>query len=319
MPAAVQLTGALLACVCAGVMGMALVPFLERMRMYGPEEAGQKKTGQAGERVRPVMGGLLAVGGTIAGLAAGYALYCRLTGADRTSQAFQTASWNLLMCFLLGMTGALGGWLLDLWDVRRFVRSGSLRLWEPLLLFLVSLGYQMLVRDASTALTVGHLTLEAGAAARPLRALLMALLWMGAARMEDGTDGVCVSTSCVQMLCMAVLFLRSRSLYALVMLAGAGGCMGCMIWNLPPAKCRLGRTGYYWLGGLLAGSVVLHADLRPALLLGAVYAVGALPLVRPGQPMMLMSAMERSGLGPWKRIGLAAGFAAFCGILMLLP
>ncbi|MBQ8927114.1 MAG: hypothetical protein IJ055_02420 [Oscillospiraceae bacterium] len=320
MPAAVQLVCALVSAVCAGVMGIALVPFLEHMRLYEPERAEEKKQDGAGERVRPVMGGLLGVVGTLAGLAAGFALYCRISGADRTALSFQETARGMLLCFLLGLTGALGGFLLDLRDVRRFVQKSGLRLREPCLMFLVSLGFQMLLHAPDTLLTLGTRSVEAGAAALPVRAALMALLWWGIAHFEDGTDGASIGAGCVQLLVLAVLFLQgSTGMYALLMLSAAGGCLGTMVWNLPPARCRLGHTGHHWLGALLSGSVMLQSDLRVALLIGAVYAVGALPRLWRRAPMTLMGAMERAGLTPFQRIALTAGFAAFSGSLLLLP
>ena len=81
MSAWVQLAAALGAGLAAGIMGIALTPFLEKLRLFEPEpktKDTQHKDGQedtAPVRRRPTMGGLLVLFGTLAGVVIGFSCF----------------------------------------------------------------------------------------------------------------------------------------------------------------------------------------------------------------------------------------------------
>jgi len=81
---------------------------------------------------------------------------------------------------------------------------------------------------------------------------------MNAINWLDGVDGLAPSVSLVALLSLALLTLlpsvQDANTLSLALI-GAGGTLGLLLWNFPPAKIWLGTSGSWWLGlylGLVA-------------------------------------------------------------------
>ena len=78
------------------------------------------------------------------------------------------------------------------------------------------------------------------------------LYLVNAVNLTDGIDGLC---SCVTVVYMAAFACISGILgmYCATLLAllTAGGCIGFLMWNFPPAKVFMGDTGSMFLGGVV--------------------------------------------------------------------
>ena len=75
---------------------------------------------------------------------------------------------------------------------------------------------------------------------------------VNAVNLTDGIDGLCSSVTTVYMLAFtviaAILGMFGQQLLAY---CAAGGCIGFLAWNAPPAKVFMGDTGSMFLGGLV--------------------------------------------------------------------
>ena len=112
--------------------------------------------------------------------------------------------------------------------------------------FVVTLDFGIL----TTVVPVGD-----GIAIPWLYLLFMNILLVGmcnAVNLTDGIDGLC---SCVTVVYMAAFACISGILgmycETLLALLTAGGCIGFLMWNFPPAKVFMGDTGSMFLGGVV--------------------------------------------------------------------
>lgn len=316
MPIWLQITAAVSAAAVSGIMGAALVPFLEKCRFCEPEQSGtdsHQKTEQDSTKakLRPTMCGLLLCFGILTGLVLSLALYRRFGGADLTGGDYQLQSTLLRTILLHGLLLTAAGFVSDVLRVRHRLRFRVSPMLQMAAVFLVTLG--LLTMQQGFVWTV----LPAAAAT--------AACWKIIGSMEQETDGTSITLGAVQCLVLTVVLLaKGMALPALYTLTAAGACMGCMVWNLHPAKCRLGDTGRFLLGSMIpvvpaACAVQGDGDARKVLALGmAVYAVNLLPLLRRKNRTTLLGMMEQAGLVPWKRITWLAVFAIFCGVVTLL-
>jgi UDP-N-acetylmuramyl pentapeptide phosphotransferase/UDP-N-acetylglucosamine-1-phosphate transferase len=92
--------------------------------------------------------------------------------------------------------------------------------------------------------------------------------------------------------------------------------MGCLVWCLYPAKCRIGNTGRLWLSAEVTALSFLTRQYFVILLLAAVYLINLLPLLKKNSQHPrsdLQSRMQQAGMGAGERIGILACLAAICG------
>ncbi len=318
MPLWLQLTAAVLAGLASGIMGAALVPFLQKLRFCEPLEPKEQRTEAAGDRMRPTMGGLLLVFGALFGLAISFALYRTFCVLDSTSVSVQQETRLLLLSVGYALICAAVGFGID----RRIVARKPLRR-QPILLrvlavFLLTALLLVLYGTEDTVLDFGFFRYDAGFLYLPLTAAAGTLLWMCTCALEEEPDGTTISVGGVLLLGLTILLMQAaRDLPVLLTLTAAGACMGTLIWNLHPAKCRLGRTGSFWMSGMLT-AVCLLSGLHLALLLtAAVYLLNLIPSWKK-HGKTLQTAMRQEGLKPWQRIAVLAGFAAFCSVIAVM-
>ncbi len=313
-----QLTAAVSAALAAGIMGKALVPFLEKFRFCEPLHTSEETEGA---KLRPTMGGILLVFGTLCGLSLSGAL-CIGTGIlDRTEISAQKAFYGVMVCFSYAFVSALAGFGLDVRCVQRRPALRKIPVLRALGVYLVSLVFSLLLHNGETIMDFTGFAWDAGALYAPICALLMSVLWLSAAALEEEPDGTGLTVAGILLLSLTVVLLRQDGwLYALLSLASAGSCMGAMVWCLFPARCRLGKTGQFWLCGCLAALSAAKGKFMPMLLMTAVYLLNLLPCILPARNRETRCSLQRklSGEKDWKKIAVFSGFAAFCGVLAVL-
>lgn len=318
MPLWLQLTAAVSAALASGIMGAALVPFLRKMRFCEPQNPSEHKSEAAGEQLRPTMGGILLVFGCLFGLAVSFALYRTFCVVDSTSVSVQQQTRELLLGTCYALVCAAVGFGMD----RRIIGRKPLRRYSPFFrilgVFLLTMVFLMLCGSDSTVLDFGFWRYDAGFLYTPLTAAAGTAVWMSASVMEEETDGVSISVGGVILLGMTVLLMQAaQNLHALLSLTAAGACMGCLIWNLHPAKCRLGKTGIYWMSGMLTAICVLSRLHLALLLTAAVYLLNLIPSWKK-QGKTLQEHMRQEGQKPWQQIAVLAGFALFCSVIAMM-
>ena len=314
MPVWIQLTAAVSSALASGLMGIALIPFLEKYRFHHQEPEPESGDTASGNRIRPTMCGLLLIFGCTAGLVLSTALYLQFGGADRTSLDFQTESRSLWLmagyAFLLGV----GGWILDYMTVRKKFLYRIPDTLQMLIVFLISLALLKLL-PKNDVLDFGFLQYNAGSLTIFIKAFLLALCWRSMQGMESDTDGISITMNAVQLLFVTILLISAKqNLAALYSLTAAGACLGCFFWNLHPAKCRLGHTGSDWLAGVLPVLCLMNNQIFLLFLYMAVYLINLLPLLFRKKTLLRLLEQET----PLQRIALLTGFSAFCGVLSIM-
>ena len=312
MPVWLQMTAALSAALISGLMGIALIPFLEKYRFFDSDPEPETGETASGNRVRPTMCGLLLIFGCISGLVLSSTLF--LQTADRTSTAFQTESRALWMRMGYALLLGGAGFALDYMKVKRRFLYRIPEFIQIMMIFLLSLAMLKFLPEQSV-LDFGFWKWNAGRLSNPVRAVLLTLAWKSMQGMEIHDDGIGITLNCTGLLFLTmILIMLKQNLLALYSLTAAGACMGCFYWNLPPAKCRLGETGSYWLGGVLPVLCLAENQIYLLLLYMAVYLVNLVPV--PFRKQTLLELMKQESA--WKKIGLMTGFAVFCEILSVM-
>ncbi len=106
------------------------------------------------------------------------------------------------------------------------------------------------------------------------------LYLVNAVNLTDGIDGLCSSVTVVYMAVFAaisgIIGMFGQTLLAF---CAAGGCLGFLMWNFPPAKVFMGDTGSMFLGGVVC-AVGVGCKVEFLMVLAAmVYVLEALSVV----------------------------------------
>ncbi len=317
MPLWLQLITAVSAALASGIMGAAFVPFLRKQRFCEPESP-KDGSENVQHSLRPTMGGVLCVFGCLFGLVLSYALYHTFSIVDHTSATIQQLTRELVLGTAYALFMAVMGFVADL----RIVRRRPLKK-QPLLLragfvFLITALFLLLCGSEHTIMDFAFIRYDAGILYIPFTAAIGTLLCMQTSCNAEKTDGMCISVGSVALLGMAVLLMQEgNEMHALLSLAAAGGCMGCFVWNLHPAKCRLGNTGVLWVSGIVTAVCLISRLHMAMLLMLAVSLVNRIPSWRKNG-ITLQESMQQAGMKHWQRIAVFAGFAAFCVIAAVI-
>ncbi|HAJ96550.1 MAG TPA: hypothetical protein DCO72_02265 [Ruminococcus sp.] len=315
MPVWVQFTSAFVAVITAGIFGKAWIPFLQKFRFYDDNKSNfssqnqtasnEKQNDDIQEHVRPTMCGVLLLVGCTASMVVTFNLCDGRHVFDRTSKILSEQRTLTEIVYFYAL--ALGIWGI-ITDITAIKRNG------------VRIPFGQLFGSViATSFVVCRYLVNAPVLYVLLTAVAMAVGWAFMQNLDRETDGITITVGSVQLLALTVLFLKQNQYYfAILSLCGAGANMGCMIWNVHPAKCRLGNVGSGWTAGIVTGLCAVYGDWKTGLLLMAVYLVNVLPALNPKLKQTLLSMMEQGNMKPWQRIALFSGFTAFCGVMCAL-
>ena len=271
-----------------------------------------------GKEGTPTMGGVLILGGV---LAAGLGLVL-VTGR---------LTWEYgLALFLTAGYGLLGA-IDDLLMIRRG-RSLGLKARHKLLLQFLLAGLFVWAWQAGSQAgsnlynPFGRSYLALGAWYAPL-VVLFVVGTSNAVNLTDGLDGLASGLAAMALMVLGVV--ASRSLQpelGIFCFALAGGCLGFLWFNAPPARVFMGDTGSLALGGALAAvSVQLGAELL-LLVCGLIFYLEALSVIMQvvsfkttGRRIFRMSPLhhhfEKAG---WPETQVVVRFWLVGGLLALL-
>ncbi|MDE7122180.1 MAG: hypothetical protein K2O42_08485, partial [Oscillospiraceae bacterium] len=251
MPVWLQVIAVFCPALASFFMGIAWIPFLEQYFNKLKSKSG------ADNQIRPTMCGVLLLFGTITGLVLSFTLYQQFSSADRTGMTFQSES--RAVCTILG-DGLLMGAVGLFQDCR--IRKKQVKLWQFLAVFLINM------------LFVRILPAEFRNFPDVMNALLLTGFWqlMQLPEQETETDGISITMGMIQFLCLSMLFLaQNQNLCALLSFSAGGASIGCLFWNLHPAKCRLGQVGTFWLGAIVPALCLMTQKITVFCLYLAVY------------------------------------------------
>ena len=309
MPFWLQLVIPVTAGLVSAVLGIALVPYLQKLRCFPPPVPRNEGKEAAGEERKPIMGGLLLLAGIVFASVPGVTLLMQFGGIDRTSSAF---SEQLDILYGTGITILLWGAIGIVSDVLIVRGRYNLNLWNYILLPLVLMAVigpmEYLFHENPHQWWLWMIPPVCGT---------VCFVWEF--DLERDTDGALITVNAVELLVLTMLFLRkSQHLPAVCTLAAAGACLGCMVWCMHPAKCRLGKSGEYLIAGFVPLLCLWYGMYRELALFMAVFLLQQLYRLRKHKNQYLTEAMAEAGLQPLKRIAILAGITAFCGLMALL-
>ena len=241
---------ALISFFIAAALGRWMVPFLHRInfgqtiRDVGPSWH-RKKNGT------PTMGGFLFIAGILVSTVVCVSFYIAQTGLGQANALMRTRiAAGLLMACGFGLIGFFD-------DYIKVVKKRNLGLsvrQKLVLQFLVAGAYLYSLHASG----MGSKTLIPFAGGVDLGAFYWVICLLGivgmvnAVNFTDGIDGLNASVTffaCVSFLIVAgILKMAPVGIFAA---AGAGGCLGFLVWNFNPAKVFMGDTGSLFLGGVV--------------------------------------------------------------------
>ncbi len=266
------------------LLGYVMIPFLKRLKFGQTIREDGPKWHQSKEGT-PTMGGIMILFGLLLAVFIGV-LYGYITGDKIKLELFnpvKTSRWiaGLGLAAAMGLIG-----LID--DYIKVVKKRNLGLTARQKTFaqlIVSAAYLIVLLFGGMTTTyipfLGEVNILSGPGLVfwPI-ALFFVYGFTNAVNLTDGIDGLASSITLV--VCCAFMVLAGiGSFYGanLLAAAGAGVCIGFVMWNAHPAKVFMGDTGSMLLGGLVVG--LSFAVGKPILLMlaGIVYLLEALSVI----------------------------------------
>lgn len=262
--------------------GVWFIPFLHRLKYgqtildIGPKWHKEKKQGT------PTMGGIMFIIAVSVCFICGIILFQPIcgknyAGEDKT-ELIRSGS-GLVMAVMFGFMGFLD----DFIKVKKKHNEGLTVMQKIVIQVLIIAAYfSTLYLSGITRTSIlfpWGWSLDLGLLYYPIMGVVILYL-VNAVNLTDGIDGLC---SCVTVVYMAaftciagILGMFCEGLLALVT---AGGCIGFLMWNFPPAKVFMGDTGSMFLGGIVCALGVGCGTEFLMLIAALVYICEALSVV----------------------------------------
>lgn len=249
--------GALMACAAFAitwVAGIWFIPFLHKLKYgqtildIGPKWHKAKKQGT------PTMGGIMFITAVFVAFLCGMILYQGTGAADfsaaDTAELIRSGA-GLVMAALFGFMGFLD----DFIKVKKKHNEGLTVMQKIVIQVLIIAAYFATLYISGCSRTVITFPWgwqwDMGLFYYPIMGVVILYL-VNAVNLTDGIDGLCSSVTVVYMAAFTVIAgfwgFFAQSLLAL---CTAGGCIGFLMWNFPPAKVFMGDTGSMFLGGIV--------------------------------------------------------------------
>lgn len=264
-------TVAVAAAAVTACMGCWVIPVMRRLKYgqtildIGPKWHKEKKQGT------PTMGGLMFFIGITAAAVLGYILLWKNNYISFDVMGAGTALKGV-SAVIMGLCFGFVGFLDDFIKVKKKRNEGLSVMQKIVMQTLIIAAYftsRVLGGDTSTVIRIPFLgALDLSFFYYILMGLVILYL-VNAVNLTDGIDGLCGSVSFIYFLAFAVITANIR-LYGMtvVTVAAAGGCLGFLFWNFPPAKVFMGDTGSMFLGGLVA-AVGIGSGCEAAMIIAA--------------------------------------------------
>ncbi|MBD5105325.1 MAG: phospho-N-acetylmuramoyl-pentapeptide-transferase [Ruminococcaceae bacterium] len=314
-------TVAVAAAAVTACMGYWVIPVMRRLKYgqtildIGPKWHKEKKQGT------PTMGGLMFFIGITAAAVLGYILLWKNNYISFDVMGAGTALKGV-SAVIMGLCFGFVGFLDDFIKVKKKRNEGLSVMQKIVMQTLIIAAYftsRVLGGDTSTVIRIPFLgALDLSFFYYILMGLVILYL-VNAVNLTDGIDGLCGSVSFIYFLAFAVITANIR-LYGMtvVTVAAAGGCLGFLFWNFPPAKVFMGDTGSMFLGGLVAAVGIGSGCEAAMIIAAAVYIWEALTVliqttyfkITHGKRLFKMTPIHHSfELRGWKEIKIDAVFS----------
>lgn len=241
---------ALAAFLITWLAGIWFIPLLHKLKYgqtildIGPKWHKEKKQGT------PTMGGIMFIIAVLLSFAVGIIIhYFTNIESPLAVQELIRSSAGLMLALFMGFMGFLDDFL----KVKRKQNEGLSVIQKTILQVLIIAAYfatLYLSGDTSTVITFPWgWQWDMGLLYYPVMGVAVYYI-VNAVNLTDGIDGLC---SCVTIVYMAAFAIISAMVgafgHTLLAFCVAGGCIGFLMWNMPPAKVFMGDTGSMFLGG----------------------------------------------------------------------
>ncbi len=282
MPFWINTVVSILSFAIAAISGIALVPFLHKLKFGQPIKVKDGPKWHAKKQGTPTMGGFMFIIASVISAFCGYCLYRWKCGIDMTDITNSDSFMRFISVMIFSLCFALIGFIDDYLKVVRKDNDG-LTAWQKIFMQLVfSAGFLFAMYcfgDDSTVFDFAFFSFDAKFFYYIIMTVVIIYL-TNAVNLTDGVDGLCGSVTFAVMLIFtvsaAILDMNEISIFTMAL---SGGCLGFLIWNLNPAKCFMGDTGSMFLGAAVTGvGIVFHKHLL-LLLAALVYIVEAISVV----------------------------------------
>lgn len=264
--------------------GIWFIPFLHKLKYgqtildIGPKWHKEKKQGT------PTMGGIMFIIAVFVSFLCGMILFHALGAADFTGTVGRMelirSSAGLVMAMAMGFMGFLDDYL----KVKTKKNEGGLTVLQKTLIqvLIIAAYFATLYLCGDTSTTIifpWGWQLDMGLLYYPVMGVVIYYL-VNAVNLTDGIDGLCSCVTVVYMAAFAVIsFIVGMFGHTLLAMCCAGGCIGFLMWNFPPAKVFMGDTGSMFLGGLVCAlGVGCNAEIL-MIIAAMVYILEALSVV----------------------------------------
>ncbi len=282
-----SIVGALVGFISVFLLGYVMIPYLKKLKVGQTiREEGPKWHQSKGGT--PTMGGVMMLAGLVLAVAIGTGFGCIF---DQNFKNELIGSSQRLVRIVAGLGLAIGMCLIGFVDdYIKVVKKRNLGLTARQKTFgqlVVSAVYliALLLFGGLTTLYIPFfnitvsITSGVGLIFWPI-ALFFVYGFTNAVNLNDGIDGLASSVTLV--VCCSFMVIAGVTGYSganLLASAGAGVCIGFVMWNAHPAKVFMGDTGSMLLGGLVVA--LSFAVDKPLLLIpaGIVYLIEALSVM----------------------------------------
>ena len=263
--------------------GKWFIPFLHKLKYgqtildIGPRWHKEKKQGT------PTMGGIMFIIAAFVSFICGMILFHALGGADLSNpvnmQELIRSSAGLMLAVMMGFMGFLD----DFIKVKKKQNGGLTVMQKTVIQVLIIAAYfatLYLSGDKGTSIMLpwGY-NWDLGLLYYPIMGVAIYYI-VNAVNLTDGIDGLCSSVTVVYMAAFAAISgIVGAYGHTLLSMCVAGGCIGFLMWNFPPAKVFMGDTGSMFLGGAVcAMGVGCNAEVL-MIIAAIVYILEALSVV----------------------------------------
>ncbi len=241
---------ALAAFLITWLAGIWFIPMLHKLKYgqtildIGPKWHKEKKQGT------PTMGGIMFIIAVLLSFVVGIIIHYFTNIASPVAvQEVIRSSAGFMLALMMGFMGFLD----DFIKVKKKQNEGLSVIQKTILQVLIIAAYfatLYLSGDTSTVITFPWgWQWDMGLLYYPVMGVVVYYI-VNAVNLTDGIDGLC---SCVTVVYMAAFAVISSVVgafgHTLLALCVAGGCIGFLMWNFPPAKVFMGDTGSMFLGG----------------------------------------------------------------------
>ena len=279
-------TGVFAACAAFALTWLAgiwFIPFLHKLKYgqtildIGPKWHKEKKQGT------PTMGGIMFIIAAFVSFICGMILYHAFGGGElitpTAKQELIKSSAGLMLAVMMGFMGFLD----DFIKVKKKQNGGLTVIQKTVIQVLIIAAYFATIYlsgDTGTSIMLpwGY-NWDLGLLYYPLMGVAIYYI-VNAVNLTDGIDGLCSSVTVVYMASFAAISgIVGAYGHTLLAMSVAGGCIGFLMWNFPPAKVFMGDTGSMFLGGAVcAMGIGCNAEVL-MIIAAIVYILEALSVV----------------------------------------